>query len=95
MGLALGDVSGAAQGQQAEGPLGPWVAGLQGRWDEKQGDGLNELPLWSELWEVPIDLGWHFCFLPGNRRRKQSEVVGTFSEDGTVFSLSQAPRFPQ
>jgi hypothetical protein len=23
-----------------QGPLGPWVAGLQGRWDEKQVNGL-------------------------------------------------------
>lgn len=72
MGLAPGDVSGAAQGQQAEGPLGPWVAGLQGRWDEKQGDGLNELPLRSELWEVPTDPGLAFLF-PAWKQKKKTE----------------------
>lgn len=95
MGLALGDVSRAAQGQQAEGPLGPSVAGLQGRWVRSRAMDLMNFPYGLNFGKSQLTLGWHFCFLPGNRRRKQSEVVGTFSEDGTVFSLSQAPRFPQ
>lgn len=41
-----------------------------------------------------LTLGCHFCFFPGNRRRKWSDVVGTLSEDGTVFSLSHPPRPP-
>lgn len=43
MGLAPGDVPAAAQDQQVE-PQGPWAAGLQGRWDEKLDNGLDELP---------------------------------------------------
>lgn len=55
-----------------QGPLGPWIAGLQGRWDEKQVNGLNELPLRSELWEVPTDPGLAFLF-PAWKQNRNTE----------------------
>lgn len=62
----------------------------------KQGNGLDELSMMSELWEAQAAPGLGFlvsCF--SRRTEKWSKVVGTFHEDGTVFSLPQTPKTSQ
>lgn len=100
MELALGDGSGAILNRQEDAlrPLGLWASGqVCEDWAAlKQGNGLDELSMMSELWEAQTDPGPGFlvsCF--SRRTEKWSKVVGTFHEDGTVFSLPQTPKTSQ
>lgn len=82
MELALGDASGPSWTSRQE--VGGEGAAL------KQGNGLDELSLISELWEAQTAPGAGFlvsCL--SSRTEKWSKVVGTFYEDHTVFPLPQ------
>lgn len=52
-----------------QGPLGPCIAGLQGRWDEKQAMYLMNFPYSLNFGKSQLTLSWCFCFLPGNKRK--------------------------
>lgn len=73
--------------------LGPsWTSQEEvgGKWAAlKQGSGLDELSLMSELWEAQTAPGAGCLVSCLSRTEKWSKVVGTFYEDHTVFPLPQ------